>query len=475
MLCVFVVVCLSWPLCSVLSSLPAPIITSMDSVDLHHVLHWEPGPRTPKGTKYKVFTSLNHREWKPLRKTLNTSLKVELDLYSYNLAVMAVYKKTTSIRSKNYTFSPLQDSRISPAQVLLSGCGNCLTVNVSLADPKLYIIYDPTFRVRRKKPGEAEYAFETSERSFTISNLEKGVEYCVQVDTEIRLNKNTKPSAWNCSFTSILEPRSTVPVFLGAAAALVVVVVAMVTSIVIGLRYSGFLCKLKANMPRALQQALSGGYTQSPETTVPDHVSISSEKRTRLHNPPTPQPAVGGVYPNEEEEEEEEVEEEEYMDRGAEPLSSDRSCPHSASGNSGSSAAVPERDGGVTEGGLDQDEDEEEEVSVPPGRSQTGTQGHQTGEEEIEEIEEEEVCDSSSDINLFSVTLSAFSACEEEEEEEEEDEEEEDRRDLLDVSHTHTNTAVTYLTETDTPGSCEEEEEEEEEEEGASSGYMRHS
>ncbi|KAM6978385.1 uncharacterized protein LKV04_013784 [Tautogolabrus adspersus] len=310
------------------------------------------------------------------------------------------------------------------------------------------------------------YHLKTRDRSFNIPNLEKGVEYCVQVDTDIRVNKNTGPSAWSCSFTSILKPRSTVPVFLGAAAALLVVVVAVVSSVVIGLRYSGFLCKLKANLPRALQEALSGGYTLTPETTIPDHVSISSEKHSRLHNPPTPHSEAGRADPKEEEEEEEE-EEKEYLDRGAELPSSDRSCPHSASGNS---AAVPECERGVTEGALDQDQDEEEEVSVPPGRSQTGPQGHQTGEEEIEE--EKEVCDSSGNVNLFSVTLSALSPCEENQEQEEEKEEKEDRRDLLDVSCTHTNTTVTRLTETDTLSSCEEEEEEEEE---GFSGYMRHS
>lgn len=47
--------------------------------------------------------------------------------------------------------------------------------------------------------------YNTESRSFTLTNLHSGSEYCVQVHTLMRVNKNTKPSNWTCTFTSMLE------------------------------------------------------------------------------------------------------------------------------------------------------------------------------------------------------------------------------------------------------------------------------
>ncbi|XP_034549740.1 interleukin-10 receptor subunit beta-like [Notolabrus celidotus] len=522
MICVFLFLCLIRPQYAALVSLPAPENLSMNSKNFHHLLRWDPGPGTPaEGTQYEVFGSVNRNKWKPLGKTPTTSLKVKLNTNKkYNLSVQASYNQSSSKMSRSVTFEAFSDTRIGPAEVFLSGCGNCLTVNISLPEPDpsskvsdLYRLYDPSFKVLWKKRGDPQNVLETKNRSFMLPNLEKGVEYCIQVEPDIRVNKNTEPSTWSCAFTSILEP-SKVPVFVGVAAALLILVTGVIIVVMFSLYYSGFLCKLKANLPRALLMALGGGYTLTPEMPILEHVSISSEKSSRIHIHPTPQPAARGEEGEEEEEEEvEEVEEEnkEYMDRGAELHNTDGSGPNSASGDSGVSTANRESEGSVTQGGLHQEEEEEEEeaeeaVSVRPEGGQTGLQGHVTKEEGVEkegeneeeeteeiEEEEEEVCDSSGNVNLFSVKLSTLAASEEEEEEEEEIEEEEeevvkeeDSRHLLThlLDHTHTNSAVTHLTETHTRSSLEEEEEEEEDDEDDDdddddeegfSGYMRHS
>ena len=46
----------------------------------------------------------------------------------------------------------------------------------------------------------------TENRSYTVNNLQVGTEYCVKVETKTSLNTNTEPSAWSCTFTSIVEP-----------------------------------------------------------------------------------------------------------------------------------------------------------------------------------------------------------------------------------------------------------------------------
>lgn len=125
----------------------------------------------------------------------------------------------------------------------------------------------------------------------------------------------------------------------------------------------------------------------------------------------------------EDEEDDEEEGEEVYMDRGAELSSGDSSCQDcsevsgnrtlAASGDSGCLTAEAEAlaaEFEVADGGLDKDEAEAAEVSFIPEGGQTGVQGHVTDEEE-----DALVCDSSGNVDLFSVTLSALVVCEEEE------------------------------------------------------------
>lgn len=148
------------------------------------------------------------------------------------------------------------------------------------------------------------------------------------------------------------------------------------------------------------------------------------EKPRKLNNPRTPQPASRGSNSDGEDEEEEEHV---YMDRAVELSSGESSCQNSvdvsgnskvaASGGSGSltvETEVPdtEFEVEVTHGRLDRDEDKAEgaEVSLMP-------EVHVTVEVDEEE-DKEEVCESSGNINLFSVTLAALAVCEEGEEEE---------------------------------------------------------
>uniref|UniRef100_A0AAQ4PZ89 Fibronectin type-III domain-containing protein n=1 Tax=Gasterosteus aculeatus aculeatus TaxID=481459 RepID=A0AAQ4PZ89_GASAC len=104
---------------------------------------------------------------------------------------------------------------IGPPKVSLSGCGKCIHVNISLpeADPRsgikdiMSFYYGVQFRVFWKKRNEtAEQCFLTKSRNSTVTNLQIGTEYCVWVSTEININRNTKPSALECTFTGKEEP-----------------------------------------------------------------------------------------------------------------------------------------------------------------------------------------------------------------------------------------------------------------------------
>lgn len=111
-------------------------------------------------------------------------------------------------------------------------------------------------------------------RNFTLFNLQRSAEYCVQIQTLIRINNNTRTSDWTCVFSSSQQPsrgwnlRRIMPVCLcvclpvhlcfGAALAMLLltllgllVLVALMTFIIC-LHHTGFLCRLKALLPRAL-------------------------------------------------------------------------------------------------------------------------------------------------------------------------------------------------------------------------------
>ncbi|KAM8856792.1 uncharacterized protein AB9W97_020950 isoform 2-T2 [Spinachia spinachia] len=366
------------------------------------------------------------RLWLPLKRVVN---KV------FILTVQASYNNTQSEKSK-VSFNPFTETIIGPPKVSLSGCGNCIHVNISLpADPSSGIediksvYYGAQFRVFWMKRNEAEQSAVTTSKSYTVNNLQIGTEYCVQVYTEINVNRNTKPSAWECTFTSRKLP-SAGPVFSGAVAALVIVCGFLVIS-VFCLYYTGFLCKVTTTLPKGLI-SLSQGYTLTPERTYPDKIYICAkmEKQRNNNNPPAQQAASRCTISDEEEEEEEEEEGGNiYMDRG-EHFPDDSSFQDSADESRNSKGAVLGGSGSlkvqdtefeveVRHWDLDQNQGKAEgtEVSFLP-EGQVTVKLKKDNEEEDEHV----VCESFGDINLFSVTLAslhALAACEEGEEEEE--------------------------------------------------------
>ncbi|XP_045910211.1 uncharacterized protein LOC123973893 isoform X3 [Micropterus dolomieu] len=493
---------------SVLSSLPAPVNVSVDSVNFRHVLRWDPGPGTPPGTQYMIIRRAGYRTqlfwcrlqhvcspkhskskgeqdklshvWvpeclhqaeregscysalhtpcrisalsvfddrvkgkngKPLpHNVTQTSLKLRLHhSKTYYLMVQASYNQTLSPVSSKVVFTPFEDTKIGPPQLSLTGCGNCIQINISLPEadrqsgiPDIQKLYDPDFRVSWRKHNATVESFKTKDRNLTLENLQYGMEYCVQVHTEAHLNKNTMPSDWKCTVTSIVEP-SRGPLVVGSVAALLMLVVGVLMTSMFCLYYTGLLCKQK--LPRALIITQYRDNILTTERIIPDPISISSEsdKRRKHNNPTLPQPVTRGA--NAEGEGEGEGEEEEegthvYMDRPQQLSSGESSCwdsvyvvGKSRPGAPGDSvltmeAEVPdaEFEVKVTHVALDQDEAKGEgaEVSIPGV-----VQGHviDTVEEEEEGKEEVEVCDSSGNINLFSVTLAALAVCEEKEKE----------------------------------------------------------
>ncbi|XP_056145494.1 cytokine receptor family member b1 [Lampris incognitus] len=416
---------------------PAPVNLYVDSHNFHHVLSWDPGPGTPPGTQYIVFSKVNKKKRQmhnPANTTTSCKLKLRIHM-KYHLSVQAYHNQSLSPESDPVFFTPFKDTKIQAPTVSLSGCGNCLLVKVLLpktdksSQVDILQVYNALIRISWKKAREEKAMFkDTSNTTFTLDYLETGIEYCVQVHIMIHLNKNTMPSNWMCEFTSAPEPNK-VPAVGGVAATLIIVGGTLI-ALTMSLAYTGVLCKLKTHVPRILLNAVVHGYVLRPERTIPDLVSISSEpdeqRRIPAHRP-IPHSTEGPTSKQEEDDEEEEEEDKEtlYWDRA------DRSSSRDTSGLS--APAVPGVSGSSTVRSSAEVEQVVLATGLPPrGCSQAETEGERvklsfmpnedqpvTGEvdedEQGREVMEEE---NSSNVNLLSVTLgSPWRESEEDEEE----------------------------------------------------------
>lgn len=121
-----------------------------------------------------------------------------------------------------------------------------------------------------------ELLYHTENQNFTLPNLHYGTEYCIQVHTLARQNQNIGPSRWTCAYTSVVEPSRgelgwrrcgrvvldttlnvcvcvcSGPLVVATVAVLLILVMGGLTASALCLYYTGFICKLKATLPRSL-------------------------------------------------------------------------------------------------------------------------------------------------------------------------------------------------------------------------------
>ncbi|KAM4560775.1 uncharacterized protein V3H82_014858 [Fundulus diaphanus] len=421
------------------ASLPAPVHLQVSSLNLQHILHWEPGPGSPPGTQFIIYKWVGGKKPKPLpRNTTLTSFTLKLDTWKvHQLAVRASYNHTLSPLSGSITFDPYTSTVIGPPLLSLAGCGTYIQVNVSL--PKeIQKIYQPTFSVlwRTGKDGKIQ-ELETREKSFNLTNLKRDVEYCVQVDTKTRTNRNTRQSEWNCTFTSVPEPGNGMLVLVFVTALLLFLLIVL-TMAIVGLYYTGFLCKLK-EMPKAVKFAQWPDHVFIPNSTAVDPVTIFShtEKQRSWKEEPSTSwwkapPSTRRVSSEDEDcdEEEEDDAAKLYVNRNAE-LSSDRGSHQDSADASGSLGEDATKDSGCFMKKPPAEEEERRAASDPYEAKAESVQfsffcdldlsGLQVGATAQEEETSSETQDFSGDVNLFSVTLASMAAGDEGDTEEEQD------------------------------------------------------
>nr|QYB23511.1 cytokine receptor family B1 [Scleropages formosus] len=241
-----------------LGAVPAPRNVTIQSVDFEHILKWDPGPRTPPGTMYRVNVSGSGRKSGLLLLTnvtvINLTDVLKDEYGEYQISVQALYKgKLSSAPFK--IFSPWRDTELGPPELSLTQSEDCLQLAVKLPRGRgkrtieeIYLQFD--FKIHLNKSGAQrvdEMTMEGMNRS--ICELETGVEYCVQVHTSVPANKHMNPTAWKCALVGSVKQSSAVFISLG----LLAVALLLGGVVLLGLIYTGYLWKQKIHRPTVLK------------------------------------------------------------------------------------------------------------------------------------------------------------------------------------------------------------------------------
>ncbi|XP_056611712.1 cytokine receptor family member b1 [Triplophysa dalaica] len=278
----------------VLDAIPAPVTFKILSHNFKHILQWSPGINSSTSTVFNLKQRCG--TGKPIfhLNIRNTTLDVSqslVDIYTQcTFSIWASLDNETSSKVEK-SITPYEDTVIGPPTVFLSGCGDCLKINVSLPrgsgkkndlDQFYNSVY---FNLNWKKAGEEKvYQNIITGREHVLQNLKPHDKYCIRVLPKINSNRNTRSSDWQCEYTSKEEFEQVLYIVGGSVGAVFIgLVLLMLAS---SLFYTGFICRVKTLLPKGLRNIVKVYYL-NPEWTVNENVLLSDVQMTRSKNDPT--------------------------------------------------------------------------------------------------------------------------------------------------------------------------------------------
>ncbi|XP_034549955.1 uncharacterized protein LOC117820336 [Notolabrus celidotus] len=200
--------------------LPPPSNVSISSFNMQHTLSFLPGPQSPAHTRYVVQTlSLSKRKpWKSVAacseltagQTCNLTQVFKNPFDSYMARVQAYTTSQTSNWTGSANFQPLTHTVLGPPGLSVSGCGNCLNLQLTLPatggqqqQKQLRDLYSNLdFQVKRTRDGAQFVLSVAFTEQVVVSYLQTGVEYCVSVRVSARLSSTSLYSQPQCAYTS---------------------------------------------------------------------------------------------------------------------------------------------------------------------------------------------------------------------------------------------------------------------------------
>ncbi|XP_076602986.1 interferon alpha/beta receptor 2-like isoform X2 [Chaetodon auriga] len=196
--------------------LPAPSNVSISSFNMDHTLSFLPGPETPSSTRFKVeVLRLRKKSWRAVAdcskltagQTCNLTRAFRDPFDYYQARVQAFAANRTSNWTVSEQFQPLSDTLLGPPDVSVSGCGNCLLLQLRVPPIRGFqqlqdFHRELVFHVRRTRDGAQFELNQPYKEETMITYLEPGVEYCVTISVKTLFNSNTVTSKPYCAFTS---------------------------------------------------------------------------------------------------------------------------------------------------------------------------------------------------------------------------------------------------------------------------------
>ncbi|XP_075886771.1 interferon alpha/beta receptor 2-like [Nelusetta ayraudi] len=211
--------------------LPPPSNVSITSFNMEHMLHFQPGVGTPASSRFAVQTYRGRRWWPVAScqqlaagQTCNLSLDLQDPLQDQRVRVRAMdhHHNHTSSWSLTPWFHPLTHTVLGPPDVTLSGCGNCLHLQLRVPTARwrqqLMDLYrELVLTVRRSRDGAKFEVILPFKEEAVLSYLQPGVEYCVTTAVRTPFGGRSLTSQPHCAFTSPAPPSALRLVYVLAA------------------------------------------------------------------------------------------------------------------------------------------------------------------------------------------------------------------------------------------------------------------
>ncbi|XP_071402966.1 interferon alpha/beta receptor 2-like isoform X2 [Centroberyx affinis] len=276
-------------------SLPPPLNVSITSFNMEHTLSFLPGPGTAADAHFRVHILRFRRKnsWKPVagcleltaRQTCNLTRPFKDSLDQYKARVQAFTPSQVSSWTLSEQFHPVIDTVLGPPDVSVSGCGNCLVLQVrppvarglQQRQQLLDLYRELHCLVRRTRDG-AQFSLNLPyEEESVISYLQPEVEYCVTVTVTTVFNPHAVPTKAHCAFTSPPPASSSVRVVLGLLFVFSLLGLLLVGFVVYGGQLTSKLPR-QQHLPRILSYIPLQG--QNPGGAQPEPLSQISASQT---------------------------------------------------------------------------------------------------------------------------------------------------------------------------------------------------
>ncbi|XP_073329617.1 interferon alpha/beta receptor 2-like isoform X2 [Pagrus major] len=227
-------------------SLPAPSNVSISSFNMEHMLSFLPGPDTPDSSRFAVeVLRPSRKSWRAVAgcseltagQTCNLTRVFKEPSDRYTARVQAFTAGQKSDWTESAAFQPLLDTVLGPPDVSVSGCGNCLLLQVRPPSVGMLLMdhyIDLVFEVKRTRDGAQFSLTRQYQEEMVISYLQSGVEYCVTVTVKTLFNDKSVPSDPYCAFTSPPEPAHSLSVVYGLLGAFCALGFVLIGSVVYG-------------------------------------------------------------------------------------------------------------------------------------------------------------------------------------------------------------------------------------------------